>query len=67
VDEYESIAELCDSLRDLLVDLELQAAHCREYIPAGHPAPEPVRYARKAAMFIGYAEGVRHVLEHLEP
>jgi hypothetical protein len=66
VDDRHRIAELCAYLRERVVDVELQAAHHREFIPDGHQAPEPVRHALSAAVFAGYAQALRHVLEELE-
>lgn len=60
------IAELAQCLRQRVADFELQAAHHREFIPDGHPAPEPVRSALRVAMLIGYIEALRHVLDEVE-
>jgi hypothetical protein len=60
------IAELAQRLRQRVADFELQAAHHREFIPDGYPAPEPVRSALRVAMLIGYVEALRHVLDDLE-
>jgi len=66
VDEDDRLEALCSYLRERIVDAELQAAHYRELVPDGYPAPQVVSYALSAAVFGGYANALRHVLEELE-
>jgi hypothetical protein len=50
----------------LAKELELEAAHHREYVPDGVAASAAVRRALSAAVADGYAAALRHVLEVLE-
>jgi hypothetical protein len=65
VDDASRIARLCSDLRDRLLGVELHAAHHREFIPDGYPAPKPVRHALDAAVLSGYGQALRDVLAEL--
>jgi hypothetical protein len=58
--------ELRHHLSGLARAAELEAAHAREFVPDGFPAPTPVRYALTAAVQSGYALALREVLAMLD-
>jgi hypothetical protein len=64
VDDFE-LEALREHLTALAYEKELEAAHHREFIPGGYPAPAPVRHALSAAVAHGYAAALRGVLEEI--